>query len=207
MRYNSYNDDIEGMVSRVSKTGMGDYMSPNIFAVRYNTYDEETNPMIVGNMVKSILCGVTIGIFDKPILMLDSNKYIKFALGFLNVPDDIYVRHTDQIIKKRSKLITVDSWQLNRMEVNEYSDMEKFRKVLENTYVYSSDKKANSSYSIFYKEIHTYISGMFLIYPWFDEIYNKVNFSNLDDKTVSMLQEIIELKAENIKLKGHDQVS
>ncbi len=40
-----------------------------------------------------------------------------------------------------------------------------------------------------------------------DEIYNKVNFSNLDDKTVSMLQEIIELKAENIKLKGHDQAS
>jgi hypothetical protein len=40
-----------------------------------------------------------------------------------------------------------------------------------------------------------------------DEIYNKVNFSNLDDKTVVMLQEIIEWKVENIKLKGHDQAS
>lgn len=199
MRYNSYNDDIEGMVSRVSKTGMGDYMSPNIFAVRYNTYDEETNPMIVGNMVKSILCGVTIGIFDKPILMLDSDKYIKFALGFLNVPDDIYVRHTDQIVKKRFKLITVDSWQLNRMEVNEYSDMEKFRKVLENTYVYSKDKKANDSYSIFYREIHTYISGMFLIYPWFDKIYNellghvKMLQKTFSSKDIVLLEQYIRL--------------
>ena len=173
-RYNSYNDDILEMVERVRKTGMGDYMSPNIFAVRYNTYHEETNPMIVGNMVKSVLCGVTIGIFDKPILMLDSNGYIIFALGFLNVPDDIYVRHTDQIMKKHFKLITVDSWKLNRMVVDEYSDMEMFRKVLEHTYVYSRDKNANSNYSMFYREIHTYVSGMFMIYPWFDKIYEKL---------------------------------
>lgn len=40
-----------------------------------------------------------------------------------------------------------------------------------------------------------------------DEIYNMVSFSNLDDKTVSMLQEMIELKAENIKLKECKQAS
>lgn len=174
MRYNSYNDDILYMIERVSRTGSGDYLSPSIFSVRYNTYDEETNPTIVSNMVKSILCGVTIGIFDKPILMLDSYGYIKFALGFLNVPNDIYVKHTDQVVKKHFKLITVDSWKINKMEVDEYSDIEMFRKVLVDTYVYSKDKKSNDSYSIFYKEIHTYISGMFLIYPWFDKIYNKI---------------------------------
>ena len=174
MRYNSYNDDILYMIERVSRTGSGDYLSPSIFSVRYNTYDEETNPTIVSNMVKSILCGVTVGIFDKPILMLDSYGYIKFALGFLNVPNDIYVKHTDQVVKKHFKLITVDSWKINKMEVDEYSDIEMFRKVLVDTYVYSKDKKSNDIYSIFYKEIHTYISGMFLIYPWFDKIYNKI---------------------------------
>lgn len=174
MRYNSYNDDILYMIERVSRTGSGDYLSPSIFSVRYNTYDEETNPTIVGNMVKSILCGVTIGIFDKPILMLDRNGYIKFALGFLNVPNDIYVKHTDQVVKKHFKLITVDSWKINKMGVDEYSDIEMFRKVLVDTYVYSKDKNSNNSFSIFYKEIHTYISGMFLIYPWFDKIYNKI---------------------------------
>lgn len=174
MRYNSYNDDILYMIERVSRTGSGDYLSPSIFSVRYNTYDEETNPTIVSNMVKSILCGVTVGIFDKPILMLDSYGYIKFALGFLNVPNDIYVKHTDQVVKKHFKLITVDSWKINKMEVDEYSDIEMFRKVLADTYVYSKDKNSNNSYSIFYKEIHTYISGMFLIYPWFDKIYNKI---------------------------------
>lgn len=174
MRYNSYNDDILYMIERVSRTGSGDYLSPSIFSVRYNTYDEETNPTIVSNMVKSILCGVTVGIFDKPILMLDSYGYIKFALGFLNVPNDIYVKHTDQVVKKHFKLITVDSWKINKMEVDEYSDIEMFRKVLVDTYVYSKDKNSNNSYSIFYKEIHTYISGMFLIYPWFDKIYNKI---------------------------------
>jgi hypothetical protein len=40
-----------------------------------------------------------------------------------------------------------------------------------------------------------------------DELYNKVVFSNLDSKTVSMLQEMIELKVENIKLKNYNQVS
>ena len=174
MRYNSYNDDILCMLERVSRTGSGDYLSPNIFSVRYNTYDEETSPTIVSNMVKSILCGVTVGIFDKPILMLDSYGYIKFALGFLNVPNDIYVKHTDQVVKKHFKLITVDSWKINKMEVDEYSDIEMFRKVLVDTYVYSKDKNSNNSYSIFYKEIHTYISGMFLIYPWFGKIYNKI---------------------------------
>ena len=174
MRYNSYNDDILCMLERVSRTGSGDYLSPSIFSVRYNTYDEETNPTIVSNMVKSILCGVTVGIFDKPILMLDSNGYIKFALGFLNVPNDIYVKHTGQVVKKHFKLITVDSWKINKMEVDEYSDIEMFRKVLVDTYVYSKDKNSNNSFSIFYKEIHTYISGMFLIYPWFDKIYNKI---------------------------------
>lgn len=174
MRYNSYNDDILYMIERVSRTGSGDYLSPSIFSVRYNTYDEETNPTIVSNMVKSILCGVTVGIFDKPILMLDSYGYIKFALGFLNVPNDIYVKHTDQVVKKHFKLITVDSWKINKMEVDEYSDIEMFRKVLVDTYVYSKDKNSNNSFSIFYKEIHTYISGMFLIYPWFDKIYNKI---------------------------------
>ena len=174
MRYNSYNDDILYMIERVSRTGSGDYLSPSIFSVRYNTYDEETNPKIVSNMVKSILCGVTVGMFDKPILMLDSYGYIKFALGFLNVPNDIYVKHTDQVVKKHFKLITIDSWKINKMEVDEYSDIEMFRKVLVDTYVYSKDKKSNDSYSIFYKEIHTYISGMFLIYPWFDKIYNKI---------------------------------
>ena len=174
MRYNSYNDDILYMLERVSKTGSGDYLSPSIFSVRYNTYDEETNPTIVSNMVKSILCGVTVGIFDKPILMLDSYGYIKFALGFLNVPNDIYVKHTDQVVKKHFKLITVDSWKINKMEVDEYSDIEMFRKVLVDTYVYSKDTNSNNSFSIFYKEIHTYISGMFLIYPWFDKIYNKI---------------------------------
>lgn len=174
MKYNSYNDDILYMIERVSRTGSGDYLSPSIFSVRYNTYDEETNPTIVSNMVKSILCGVTVGMFDKPILMLDSYGYIKFALGFLNVPNDIYVKHTDQVVKKHFKLITVDSWKINKMEVDEYSYIEMFRKVLVDTYVYSKDKKSNDSYSIFYKEIHTYISGMFLIYPWFDKIYNKI---------------------------------
>lgn len=174
MRYNSYNDDILYMIERVSRTGSGDYLSPSIFSVRYNTYDEETNPTIVSNMVKSILCGVTVGMFDKPILMLDSYGYIKFALGFLNVPNDIHVKHTDQVVKKHFKLITVDSWKINKMEVDEYSDMEMFRKVLVDTYVYSKDKNSNNSFSIFYKEIHTYISGMFLIYPWFDKIYNKI---------------------------------
>lgn len=174
MRYNSYNDDILYMIERVSRTGSGDYLSPSIFSVRYNTYDEETNPTIVSNTVKSILCGVTVGIFDKPILMLDSYGYIKFALGFLNVQNDIYVKHTDQVVKKYFKLITVDSWKINKMEVDEYSDIEMFRKVLVDTYVYSKDKNSNDSFSIFYKEIHTYISGMFLIYPWFDKIYNKI---------------------------------
>lgn len=199
MRYNSYNDDILDMIERVSRTGLGDYMSPNIFSVRYNTYDEETNPTIVGNMVKSVLCGVTIGIFDKPILMLDRNGYIKFALGFLNVPNDIYVKHTDQIVKEHFKLITVDSWQLNRMGVNEYTDMEKFRKVLETTYVYAKHRNSNDSYNIFYKEIHTYISGMFMIYPWFDKIYNKIlgqvkmlkeTFSSKD---ITLLEEYVKL--------------
>lgn len=53
MRYNSYNDDILYMIERVSRTGSGDYLSPSIFSVRYNTYDEETNPKIVSNMAKS----------------------------------------------------------------------------------------------------------------------------------------------------------
>lgn len=40
-----------------------------------------------------------------------------------------------------------------------------------------------------------------------DELYNVVMFSNLDDELVSLLQEVIELKAENLKLKGYDQAS
>lgn len=174
MRYNGYNDDIAGMVSRVSRTGMGDYMSPNIFAVRYNTYREETSPAITSDMIKSILCGVNIGIFDKPVLIIDNNGFIKFLLGYLNVPNDIYVQHTDQKVRKRFKFITIDTWTLNRIIVNEYTDMEIFRRILEDVYVYAKDKEANNSYSMFYREIHTYISGMFLIYPWFDKIYNKL---------------------------------
>lgn len=202
MRYNTYNDDIEGMIGRVSRTGMGDYMSPNIFAVRYNTYDENTNPTITADMIKSILCGVNIGIFDKPILTIDNNGYIKFLLGYLNVPNDIYVKHTDQKVREHFRLITVDSWALNRMMVNEYTDMEIFRKILEDVYVYSKDKGANNSFSIFYREIHTYISGMFLIYPWFDKIYNKLlghaktlnkNFSSKD---IVLLEQYLRLPSQ-----------
>ena len=40
-----------------------------------------------------------------------------------------------------------------------------------------------------------------------DELYNIVVFSNLDNETVSMLQEIIETKVENLILKNYDKAS
>ena len=40
-----------------------------------------------------------------------------------------------------------------------------------------------------------------------DELYNMVEFSNLDNETVSMLQEIIEIKVENLRLKNYDKAS
>lgn len=169
MRYSKYNDDINLMVSRVSGTRMGDYMSPSIFSVRYNTYDEETTPEVTSNMIKSILCGVNIGIFDKPVLTTNRRGDIKFLLGFLNIPDKIYVKHTNQTVSPYFKLIYVDSWILNRMKVDEYSDMDIFRRLLEDIYVYAKDR-----HGYFSHEIRTYISGMFLVYPWFEKIYNKL---------------------------------
>ena len=38
-----------------------------------------------------------------------------------------------------------------------------------------------------------------------DELYKKIQFSNLDDKTVLLLQDVIELKVENMKLKGYNK--
>ena len=40
-----------------------------------------------------------------------------------------------------------------------------------------------------------------------DELYSMVEFSNLDNETVSMLQEIIEIKVENLRLKNYDKAS
>lgn len=169
LRYSKYTDDIENMVRKVRLTGMGDYMSPNIYAVRYNTYDEKTTPTITSGMIKSILCGVNIGIFEKPILTIDNYGCIKFLLGFINVPDKIYVKNTDQTVNPFFKLISVDSWKLNRMKVNEYPDMEIFRRLLEDINVYAKDRGGYFRY-----ETQAYLSGMFLIYPWFEQIYKKL---------------------------------
>lgn len=40
-----------------------------------------------------------------------------------------------------------------------------------------------------------------------NELFNKVTFSNLNNKTVVMLQDMIELKVENLMLKGFDKAS
>lgn len=194
LRYSKYTDDIDEMVRKVRLTGLGDYMSPNIYSVRYNTDDGKTTPTVTSNMIKSILCGVNIGIFDKPILTIDNYGYIKFLLGFINVPDKIYVKNTDQTVNPYFKLISVDSWKLNRMKVNEYPDMEIFRRLLEDISVYSKDRKGYYSY-----EIRTYLSGMFLVYPWFEQIYNKLLGHNrtlketFTSEDITLLEEYVKL--------------